>query len=117
MWRIAIPTTNDDGLDAPIHEILEEAPYLTIVEVEDKEVKKVSVLRKEDVDQDIPQLIRKKANIVMCKQIDSQSRAYFSVVGLEIIDGVGGKVREAVEMFLNNEISPIPQELREEWGI
>jgi len=119
MWIIAVPTSGKEGLDAIVHEDLEKAPYITLVKVENGKITNVETHQNEiEADTKSPQLIRrKKANIVICNKISSWSRAYLSVLGIEIIDGVKGKVREAVSMFVKGEISPIPRDLREEWGI
>ncbi|GEM_PF-2841832 len=112
MWVIALPTETGEGLDSRIASSLEEARYLTIVKVRDGEVTEVqSVLI--EVGDHVPSLARKLgANVVICNELSGGSRAYLAVLGFDIISGVGGLVKDAVNAFLEGKISFVPEEFR-----
>jgi len=109
---IVLPTETGEGLDSRIASTLEEAKHLTLVKVEDGKVVEVkSVLVK--VGDHVPSLARKLgANVVICDELSGRSRAYFAVLGFDIISGVDGLVKDAVNAFLEGRISFVPEEFR-----
>jgi len=112
LWVIALPTETGEGLDSRIAQTLEKARYLTVVRVKDGEVTEVqSVLIK--AGDHVPSLARRLgANVVICNELRSGSRAYLAVLGFDIISGVSGLVRDAVQAFLEGRVSFVPEEFR-----
>lgn len=112
MWVIALPTGTGEGLDSRIAPTLEGAKYLTVVKVRDGKITEVqSVLVK--AGDHVPSLARRlRANVVICNELSGESRAYLAVLGFDIISGVSGLVRDAVNAFLEGKISFVPEEFR-----
>ncbi len=112
MWVIALPTETGEGLDSRIAPTLEGAKYLTVVKVKEGEIIEVqSVLV--GVGDHVPSLARRLgANVVICDELSGGSRAYLAVLGFDIISGVNGLVRDAVQAFLEGKISFVPEEFR-----
>lgn len=119
LWRIAVPTDTEEGLKARVSSTLEEAPYITIVNIEEGIIKEVKVVKNEpDKDTGSPTHLRREGvNVLVCRKLSQWSRAYLAVLGTDIIDGFEGTVEEAVEKYLKMEISAVPEEWRKEWGL
>lgn len=109
---IALPTETGEGLDSRIAPTLEGAKYLTVVKVRDCEVTEVQSVLVRAGDH-VPSLLRRLgANVVICDGLSGGSRAYLAVLGFDIISGVGGLVRDAINAFLEGRISFVPEEFR-----
>ncbi len=117
LWRVAVPTNTEEGLKAQVSGSLEEAPYITIVNVEEGMIKEVKTIKNEpDRDTGSPTHLRREGvNVLVCKKLSQWSRAYLAVLGTDIIDGFEGTVEEAVEKYLKGEITAVPEEWRKEW--
>lgn len=112
MWVIALPTETGEGLDSRIAPTLEEAKYLTVVKVRDGKVTEAQSVLVRAGDH-VPSLARRLgANVVICNELSGGSRAYLAVLGFDIISGVGGSVRDAINAFLEGKVSFVPKEFR-----
>ena len=106
---VAIPTMEDRGLDSRISNHFGRAPFFTFVEIEDKTVKRVRTERNTIVDHkpgDIPRyLMRRGVEVVVVDGIGEKAIRHFEDMGVRIVKGVTGTVREALVKHLKVEIS------------
>lgn len=119
--RIAFPTEGDKGLDDRVFEHFGRAPFYTIVEVEDKRVVGVEVLESPFVKNHQPGMVplflkEKGVNVIICRGIGGRARAFLERIGIEVIMGAEGKVRDLVEKYLEGTLESREYTPEKRWG-
>ncbi|MCD6108992.1 MAG: NifB/NifX family molybdenum-iron cluster-binding protein [Thermoplasmata archaeon] len=112
--RIAVPCSDNNGLESKISMHFGRSPYYAFIDVEDNEIKNVEVLPVPFSDHgpgDLPNFVKQnKGEIVIAYGMGGRAVDFFNQLGIRVITGVRGKVREAVEAFLKNKL-----EIDTEW--
>ena len=111
--RIAVATVNG-GLDDIVNVQFGRTPTFTIVDVEDGEIKNVKVIQNpyssapSGAGVQISQMIiNENCNVVIAGNIGPNSYEILSMGGVDMRNGSGLTVREAVERYLRGELPPI----------
>lgn len=104
---IAVPTENEGGLDSYVAHHFGRAPYFTLIEVEDGEVKDVRVLEAPATHEpgELPALLRRNnVEIILAYGMGDRAAAFFESYGIKVLTGVEGKVREVVKAFIEDRL-------------
>ncbi|MEM4967007.1 MAG: hypothetical protein QXG13_02110 [Zestosphaera sp.] len=73
---------------------------------DDGSVNELSYVDVKDYESPASIVRRKKGNVVICDLIDDFSRAYLLVLGVEVIQGFKGTIKEGLEKYLRGELAP-----------
>ncbi len=118
LLRIVFPVNEFRGLQSLIDGEFKNARYLVLVELlEDGSVGELSYVEVEDYESPASLVRRKNGGIVICDSIDDFSRAYLLVLGVEVIQGFRGTVKEGLEKYLKGELTPPYPETLQEDGV
>ena len=102
--RIAIPTEGPQGLEDKIEEHFGRARYYTIVEVREDEPVGFEILETPfgtHQPGEIPKWLKAhEVDLVLACGIGERAISFFEEMGIGVIKGVSGKVKEAVQRFL-----------------
>ncbi|MGQ4892863.1 MAG: NifB/NifX family molybdenum-iron cluster-binding protein [Candidatus Njordarchaeia archaeon] len=118
--RIAVPS-DGDNLDAQVFEHFGRAPYYIIVDIEDSEIKSVKAVPNPSVEThnpgDLPLMLAdEKVDVLIARGVGRRALAYFQELGIDVITGAYGKIRDIVEKFVRGELSSTPYQPKEKWG-
>ena len=106
--RIAIPCSNNNGLESRISMHFGRSPYYAFVDVENSEIKNVEVLPvpfAEHGPGDLPNFVKEnRGNVVIAYGMGGRAIDFFNRLGIEIITGASGTVKEVVDAFLKNRL-------------
>lgn len=108
--RIAIPTSDNKGLQGEVAEVFARAPVFTIIELLNDEVKKVEVLPNKAAKIKhgagpivARELVQKNVDYVVTAELGPGATSLLKMDGVKIIKvHPGTKVDNAVEKILNN---------------
>lgn len=115
MFRIVFPVSKYEGLQSLISENFRDARHLVFVEIsDDRNVSELRYVNVEEYEPPASVVRRKNGNVVICDLIDDFSRAYLLVLGVEVIQGFKGTVKEGLEKYLRGELIPPFPEYRVE---
>lgn len=107
--RIAIPSENDNGLESNISMHFGRCKYYTFVDIADKEIKNVEVVKvpyEEHGYGDLPNFVKQHGgNIVIAYGIGARAINYFNQIGIDVITGVSGKIKDIVKSFIEGTLS------------
>ena len=108
--RIALSTDDDHGLDAVLSYHFGRCPYYTFVDVEGKEIKNVTSVpnpfyANHGQPGQVPSFINSQgAQVIIAGGMGSRAVSFFQQFGIEPVTGVSGKVRDAVEAYVNGRL-------------
>ncbi len=108
--RIALSTDDDRGLDAVLSYHFGRCPYYTFVDVEGKEIKDVKSIpnpfyANHGQPGQVPSFINSQgAQVIIAGGMGSRAVSFFQQFGIEPVTGVSGKVRDAVEAYVNGRL-------------
>jgi len=105
--RIAIPIRDRRGLDSLVHEHFGRAPYFLIIDVEEGKVKNAEIvegIHGEDRGVGkVPRVLSELGvNVVICGGIGAKAVEILRKLGIEVVEGVRGPVREALKRYLSS---------------
>jgi len=108
--RIAVSTDTKHGLDAAVSPHFGRCPFYTLVDVQDGQVNSVQIVPNpyfpDHVPGVIPQFIHSQgADVMLTGGMGQRAVAFFEQYGIQPVTGAGGTVRQAVEQFLNGQIT------------
>lgn len=106
--KILVTTQGEGGLDDTVSQVFARAPTFTLIEVENKEIKKTEVFRNEAASafggagiQAAQFAAEKGANVIITGSIGPNAANILSTVKIKIVTGFGGvKVRDVVQRYL-----------------
>jgi len=114
MLRIAIPSEDDRGMDSSIAMHFGRCKYYTFIDLEGNEIKGVEVVKvpyEEHGYGDLPNFVKEHGgNIVIAYGIGQRAIDYFNELGIDVIRGVRGKIKDVIQSFINGTI-----EIDEKW--
>lgn len=106
--RIAIPSTDDKGLESYVEEHFGRAQFYTIVEIEGSEIKSVTSLKSLYVEHspgDIPRFLKENnVDVVLVNRIGRRALTFFDSMGIQVFSGYSGKIRDVIKSFLSSQL-------------
>ena len=106
--RIAIPSTDDKGLESYVEEHFGRAQFYTIVEIEGSEIKSVTSLKSPYVEHspgDIPRFLKENnVDVVLVNRIGRRALTFFDSMGIQVFSGYSGKIRDVIKSFLSSQL-------------
>lgn len=108
--RIAI-SCNGGGIEGEVAEHFGRCPEFVIVESEGKEIKKVEKVDNpyfhSHVPGEVPKFISSLGvNLMITGGMGRRAAEMFESLGVDIVVGASGKVKDVVEKYLNGELKP-----------
>ena len=107
--RIAIPSENEKGLESDVSMHFGRCRYYTFIDIENGKVKGIEVVKvpfEEHGYGDLPNFVKKHgANLVIAYGMGARAMDYFNQLGIDVITGVRGKIKDVVEKFINGMLS------------
>ncbi len=109
IMRLAIPSEDDRGLNSSVNEHFGRAKFYTLIDVSDTgkilNVEVVPVPFSDHGPGDIPHWLKEQGvNVVLALGMGGKAVDFFSSLGIEVIRGVTGKIREVVEGYLSGNL-------------
>jgi len=107
--RIALPISDEDGLESNIFEHFGRAPYYLLVDIEDNEIEGTEIIQNFYKDThgpgSIPSFLAKNGvNILICERVGIRAREFFDRYGIKVLTGFSGKVKDILDKYLKGEI-------------
>ncbi len=110
--RVAIPSINDGGLDSEVSDHFGRSPYYTFVDIEDGEIKNVEVLPvpfEEHGPGDLPNFVKEHGGeVVIAYGMGHRAVDFFQQLGIDVVTGAGGRIRDVIEAFIHNMLEVDP---------
>jgi len=109
--NIAIPSQDTSGLEGFVEEHFGRARYYTIIEVEKREIQRVRVVETPYTEHgpgDIPNWLKSlDVDVVLALGIGPKAISHFENLGIKVIRGVTGNIRDILRDFLKGELKTI----------
>jgi len=110
--RIAIPAEDNRGLESNVSRHFGRARYFVFVDVEDNKIKNAEVVKvpfEEHGPGDLPNFIREHGGeVVLAYGMGRRAIDYFNQLGIEVVTGAYGKIKDVVEAFINQVLEVDP---------
>jgi predicted Fe-Mo cluster-binding NifX family protein len=110
--RIAVPS-NEENVDANIAENLKDARFYIFFDV-DMEKRKIMNWKIEEIPFQIEEpgdlalfIKEHEGELLMVSELNDVAKQFFSYMGIKVLTGVSGKIKDVVISFLNGEIHKI----------
>ncbi len=108
MFRLAIPAWSDEGLDAKVHPRPLGAPFMIIVDLEDKEIREVHAVRNPVStflvlrrDRSLVSWLKhKRVDVLIAPRIENNMIEKLDQWGINAFIAEGGTVRELLDKYL-----------------
>jgi predicted Fe-Mo cluster-binding NifX family protein len=119
--RIAIPVGGSKSLDEEIYEHFGHAPYFVLVDIENKIVVNVETITNEAAEEhspgDVPSLLASRGvNVVIVRGMGKRAEDYFKELGITVIRGAEGKIKDIIQHYIENKLTSKPYEPRNKWN-
>jgi len=119
--RIAIPCNNDEGLESEISMHFGRSPYYTFVDIDNNEIKNVEVVPVPFADHgpgDLPNFVKQnRGEVVIAYGMGGRAVDFFNQLGIKIVTGAQGSVKEIVDAFLKDRLNiDMDWKSKEEFG-
>ena len=109
--RIAIPTQGTAGLDDRVEEHFGRARYCTLIDIENGEITDTEVLDVPSAEHgpgDLPNWLHSQgADAVLAWGMGPRAVEFFEQLGIEVVTGATGGVRDVVEGFIRGNLETI----------
>ena len=104
--RVAFPTMGEKGLKEEIGNHFGRCPTFTIYDLEDDEIEIISNNSKHNGGQGNPPELLAEENIdcIICKNLGKKAVSLFEDIGINVYDGAGNTVEEALNSWKGNEL-------------
>ncbi|GAB6102130.1 NifB/NifX family molybdenum-iron cluster-binding protein [Thermococcus atlanticus] len=110
--RIAIPAEDNRGLESSVSGHFGRARYFVFVDVEENEIKGAEVVEvpfDEHNPGDLPNFIRKHGGeVVLAYGMGRRAMAFFNELGIEVVTGAHGRIKDVVEAFIHQVLEVDP---------
>jgi predicted Fe-Mo cluster-binding NifX family protein len=108
--RIAISAETNNELESLVAHHFGRCPFFVIVDLEDREVKKVQVIDNPFYHAhqpgQVPKFIKERnADVMLSGGMGGRAIEFFRQFGIETATGASGTVRQALEQYLGGELS------------
>jgi len=119
MLRIAVPVDRNNE-NCNIFEHFGRAPFYVIIDVENNEILNVESFPNPSVSDHTPgeipsTLASKGVNVLICMGVGKRAIYHFQNLGIQVITGARGKIKEVIESYLRNELVSKPYEPDKKW--
>jgi predicted Fe-Mo cluster-binding NifX family protein len=106
----AVSAETDAGLDAPVNGHFGGSPYFSLVEVADGQIGTSQTVANPHYPQHepgaIPVFIRDQgADVILTGGMGARATAFFQHYGIQPVTGASGTVREAVQAYLQGQLT------------
>jgi predicted Fe-Mo cluster-binding NifX family protein len=116
IMKIAIPVLENKGADSPISEHFGHAPYFAFIENDE-----ISVIVNPLSDHgpgDIPQyMAQQKVDLLVARGIGGRAVDFFNRLGISVIRGASGTVKEILTAIKNQQLSDSQYEVKEKFHL
>ncbi len=107
--KIAVTSQDASGLGAAVSPHFGRCPFYTLVTLEDGRIVEVEVVSNSGADGhapgELPAYVKQLgASVILTGGMGRRAAEFFRRMGVEVVGGAGGKVREAVEMYLRGDL-------------
>ncbi len=104
--RVALPTMGEKGLDEKIGTHFGRCPTFTIYDLEDEEIEVIPNNSKHNGGEGNPPelLAEKNIDCMICKNLGKRAVSLFEDLGINVYDGAGGTVEQAIENWKNDSL-------------
>ncbi|WP_456453976.1 NifB/NifX family molybdenum-iron cluster-binding protein [Thermococcus sp.] len=110
--RIAIPAEDNRGLESSVSGHFGRARYFVFVDVEENEIKGAEVVEvpfDEHNPGDLPNFIREHGGeVVLAYGMGRRAMAFFNELGIEVVTGAHGRIKDVVEAFIHQVLEVDP---------
>jgi len=103
--RIVFACEDDKGLNSEVSMHFGRCPYFLLVDIEEEEILKVSVIKnpyfENHVPGKVPQFIKERdAHVMIAGGMGHRAVELFNNYGIEVATGAGGKVEDVLKEYL-----------------
>ncbi len=106
--RIAVPSTDDRGLDSYVSRHFGHTPYYTFIDVAEGKVMNVEVVPapyREHWPGALPEFIKEHGgDVVLAYGVGRRALEYFEELGIKVVQGVHGRVGDVLQAFLEGRL-------------
>ena len=117
--KIAIPVLQNQGEDSPISEHFGHAPFFAFVEKQDKGDYAITIIPNPLEDHgpgDIPNyLAQQNVTMLIARGIGGRAISFFNQLGIQVIRGASGTVREILTQLETNQLQDQDYEVKEKF--
>ncbi len=114
--KVVIPVLEDRGWDSPISEHFGHAPYFAIVDVDAGSLQVVPNPLPEHGPGDLPRWVASQgASVLVVRGIGRRAIDHFASLGIQVIRGADGTVRQIVEALKAGGLRDVPYQVREKY--
>jgi len=110
--RIAVPAVDDRGLESEVSGHFGRARYFVFVDVEDNEIKGAEVVEvpfEEHGPGDLPRFVKEHGGeVVLAYGMGQRAISFFNELGIEVVTGAYGRIRDVVEAFIHQVLEVDP---------
>ena len=115
IFRIAVPSVDEKGLDSMVSEHFGRAPYYTLVDASDSgkvlNVEVVPVPFAEHGPGDIPNWLKEQGvDVVLALGMGGKAVNFFQQLGIEVIRGAAGRVGDVINGYLRGTLVTVEWE-------
>ena len=106
--RIALPCSDNNGLESRISMHFGRSPYYAFVDVEENKIKNVEIVPvpfAEHGPGDLPNFVKENGgDVVIAYGMGGRAVDFFNQLGIDVVTGASGTVKEVVDAFLKNRL-------------
>ena len=114
--KVVIPVLEDMGWDSPISEHFGHAPYFAIIDIGRGGLQIVPNPLPEHGPGDLPRwVVSQGASLLVVKGIGRRAIDHFTSLGVEVIRGANGTVRQIVEALKAGDLRDVPYQVKEKY--
>ncbi len=112
IFRVAVPSESDEGLESRVNEHFGRAPFYTFVDLSDSgkilNIEVVPVPFAEHGPGDIPYWLKEQGvDVVLALGMGGKAVNFFQQLGIEVIRGVSGKIEDVIKGYLSGTLVTI----------
>ncbi len=117
--RVAIPSYECD-LNSNVFEHFGRAPCYIIIDIENGEIRSVNYIENPNIEEhspgEIPRLLHENnVDVLIARGVGRRAIFFFSELGINVITGATGRIKDIIEKFIRGELYSTPYEPREKW--
>ncbi len=118
--RVALPVHDHEGLDDHIFEHFGHAPAFLIIDILEGEIVSMKTVDNAYMDEHTPGsvpsfLAELGVNVLICRGVGRRALLFFDQLGIEVIRGASGKVRDVIEEYISGRLESRDYEPSEKW--
>lgn len=121
MVRIVIPVSDRKGLDDDIFEHFGHTPYFLVIDIDNGEMVKIETIENPFIEKHAPGVVPSwlkgmGVNVIICRGMGMRAKAFFEELGISVVTGASGKVREILDLYLHGELKSVEYKPKEKYG-